>query len=166
MGNSAGDERQDDSAEHGFPIADELIVEPADDQPEPPPERELTAMEMMDAPARASEQTRRTVLWMAFSFMFALFALTIGVIVAYGLDPLTVVTLAILGMACYALFGALRYKGEDPMAQFDPPPLPKRRLGLRRRERMTPERRPSSRSDSTVDSGADPDVDRDVDPRK
>lgn len=136
---SDGDDPRDvpDAAEpaapgHGFPVANDPFPDveaaaPADTQ------RELTALEMMDAPARPDERTRKAVLWMALSFATVMFVLTIGVIVSSGLDILEVFTVILLAGIIYGLVGALRYKGEDPMAQFDPPPIPKKRFGRRGR---------------------------------
>ncbi|MBI5310668.1 MAG: hypothetical protein HZB14_06535 [Actinobacteria bacterium] len=126
------DPAEQSPAEHGFPMAgdpfpDDESAAPADTR------RELTALEMMDAPARPDERTRKAVLWMALSFATVMFVLTIGVIVSSGLDILEVFTVILLSGIIYGLVGALRYKGDDPMAQFDPPPLPKRRFGRGRR---------------------------------
>jgi hypothetical protein len=120
----------------GFPVAGEDPA--AADREEsgdeaPAQERELTAMEMMGAPNRPSDQARKTVLWMSLAFASVLFAMTIAVITLYGLDILTLFTAVILGFVLAAMIGALRYKGEDPMAQFDPPPRPKRRFGRRKK---------------------------------
>ena len=90
-------------------------------------DREPTVMELMNAPDRPSDNARKTVLWISLAFAGALFAMTFGVVTFYGLDFLTLVTLVILGFVIAAMIGALRYKGEDPMAQFDPPPRPKSR---------------------------------------
>lgn len=109
------------------PFPDVESAAPADTQ------RELTALEMMDAPSRPDERTRKAVLWMALAFASVLFALTAGIIVSSGLDILEVFTLILLGGLIYGLIGALRYKGDDPMAQFDPPPIPKKRVGRRSR---------------------------------
>lgn len=123
-----------DAPGHGFPVEgdpfpDEPIGLPADQR------RELTALEMMDAPARPNERTRKTVIWVALAFASVMFSLTLGVIAVSGLDILEVFTLLMLGGVIYGLFGALRHKGEDPMAQFDPPPIPKRRVGRRTRRK-------------------------------
>lgn len=91
-------------------------------------EREPTVIELMNGPRRASESRRRTVLWIALTFTTLMLVLTVAVISLYGLDFLTLLSLAILGMIEAAMIGALRYKGEDPMEQFDPidrePPRP------------------------------------------
>lgn len=90
-------------------------------------EREPSVIELMNGPARPDARKRRTVLWIGLAFGAMLLALTLGVIALYGLDFLTLLTAAILVMVVAAMIGALRYKGEDPMAQFDPPRVPKRR---------------------------------------
>ncbi len=95
-------------------------------------EREPTVIELMNGPARPDARKRRTVLWIGLAFGAMLLALTFGVIALYGLDFLTLLTAAILVMIVAAMIGALRYKGEDPMAQFDPPQPPERR-GFRRK---------------------------------
>lgn len=150
MGGSPHDDRPD----HGFPVAGETLDGDvdldgsADDRDsagaaitsdhdsagaEIPPDRELTVIEMMNGPGRPDERTRRTVLWAALAFASALLALTGAVILLSGVNLLEIVALVVLAAIIYGLIGALRYKGADPMAQFDPPPIPKRRLGRRRR---------------------------------
>lgn len=131
------DEREDTTAageDLGFPVAGEDPV-PADedtrDAGAPGDERELTAMEMMGAPNRPSDSARKTVLWISLAFASVLFVTTVAVISYSGLDILTLTALIIFGIAVYTLIGAVRYKGEDPMAQFDPPPRPKRRFWRR-----------------------------------
>ncbi|MGK2877450.1 MAG: hypothetical protein ACSLFF_02555 [Solirubrobacterales bacterium] len=84
-------------------------------------ERELTVIEMMNGPARPSPRRQRTFLWVGLAFSSFLFAMTVAVIGLYGLDVLTLMTIVPLGFLVAAMIGALRYKGEDPMAQFDPP---------------------------------------------
>ncbi len=84
-------------------------------------ERELTVIELMNGPARPTERRRRTVIWIGLAFSSVLFVLTLAVIGLYGLDILTLMTIVPLGFLVAAMIGALRYKGEDPMARFDPP---------------------------------------------
>ncbi len=84
-------------------------------------EREPSVIELMNGPERPSPRRRRTVLWISLAFSSLLFVMTLFVIRAYGLDILTLFTLIVLGFVVAAMLGALRYKGEDPMAQFDPP---------------------------------------------
>lgn len=84
-------------------------------------ERELTVIELMNGPARPSPRRQRTVIWVGLAFSSVLFVLTLAVIGLYGLDFLTLITIVPLGFLVAAMIGALRYKGEDPMAQFDPP---------------------------------------------
>ena len=84
-------------------------------------ERELTVIELMNGPARPSARRRNAVLWVGLAFSSVLFVLTLAVIGLYGLDILTLMTIVPLGFLVAAMIGALRYKGEDPMAQFDPP---------------------------------------------
>jgi len=84
-------------------------------------ERELTVIELMNGPARPSARRRSAVLWVGLAFSSVLFVLTLAVIGLYGLDILTLMTIVPLGFLVAAMIGALRYKGEDPMAQFDPP---------------------------------------------
>lgn len=111
-----------------FPIAGEDPEPDTQDGAEPTEERELTAMEMMGAPNRPSDSAQKTVLWISLIFISLIFAMTLAVIGFYGLDILTLSTLVILGFIEVVLIGAVRYKGEDPMAKFDPPPRPKKRL--------------------------------------
>ncbi|MGH2907014.1 MAG: hypothetical protein ACRDKI_09655 [Solirubrobacterales bacterium] len=107
----------------GFPVEGDA----ESDQPLLEEERELTAMEMMGAPNRPSDNARKTVLWISLAFASVLFAMTVAVISYSGIDVLTLSALILLGVAVYTLIGAVRYKGEDPMAQFDPPPRPKKK---------------------------------------
>ncbi len=112
----------------------------ADDKPtddffgEPEEERELTALEMMNAPPRPTESRKRTVLWISLAFATTMLALTVAVIALWGIDILTLFTAIALAFVVAAMIGALRYKGEDPMAQFDPPERPRPR-GFWRRSR-------------------------------
>jgi hypothetical protein len=92
---------------------------------------ERPVIEMMNGPGRPSERRLRAVLWVGLAFATLMLTLTVAVIFFYGLDILTVTTLAILLMVAAAMVGALRYKGEDPMAQFDSGEIPAR--GRRRR---------------------------------
>jgi hypothetical protein len=55
------------------------------------------------------------------------------VISIYGLDILTIFTGIALAFLVAAMIGALRYEGEDPMAQFDPPDRPPPRRFWRRK---------------------------------
>ncbi|MBJ7354760.1 MAG: hypothetical protein JHC98_08050 [Thermoleophilaceae bacterium] len=84
-------------------------------------EREPTVIELMNGPERPSPRRRRTVLWVGLAFASVMFAMTVAVIGLYGLDVLTLMTIVPVGFLVAAMIGALRYKGEDPMAQFDPP---------------------------------------------
>ncbi|MGH2958905.1 MAG: hypothetical protein ACRDKE_04825 [Solirubrobacterales bacterium] len=84
-------------------------------------ERELTVIELMNGPERPSPRRRRTVIWIGLAFSSVLFVMTVAVIGLYGLDVLTLMTIIPLGFLVAAMIGALRYQGEDPMAQFDPP---------------------------------------------
>ncbi|MBJ7458816.1 MAG: hypothetical protein JHD02_06500 [Thermoleophilaceae bacterium] len=84
-------------------------------------ERELTVIEMMNGPERPSPRRRRAFLWVGLAFATFLFTMTVAVIGLYGLDLLTLMTIIPLGFLVAAMIGALRYKGEDPMARFDPP---------------------------------------------
>lgn len=84
-------------------------------------EREQSVIEMMNGPERPTERRRNTVLWICLAFATALLAMTVAVISIYGLDILTLFTAIALGFMVAAMIGALRYKGVDPMAQFDPP---------------------------------------------
>lgn len=84
-------------------------------------ERELSVIELMNGPARPSARRRRAVIWVGLAFSSVMFVLTLAVIGLYGLDILTLMTIVPLGFLVAAMVGALRYKGEDPMAQFDPP---------------------------------------------
>lgn len=96
-------------------------------------ERELTVIELMNGPERPSPRRRRTVLWFALAFVSVLFVMTLSVIGLYGLDLLTLITIVPLAFFVAAMIGALRYKGEDPMAQFDPPDrVPQRRFWRRK----------------------------------
>ena len=84
-------------------------------------ERELTVIEMMNGPARPSPKRQRTFLWVGLAFASFMFMMTVAVIGLYGLDILTLITIVPLGFLVAAMIGALRYKGEDPLAKFDPP---------------------------------------------
>jgi hypothetical protein len=84
-------------------------------------EREPSVIELMNGPERPSPRRRRTVLWIALAFASVFFFMTVAVIGLYGLDLLTLMTIIPAGLLVVAMIGALRYKGEDPMAQFDPP---------------------------------------------
>jgi Flp pilus assembly protein TadB len=84
-------------------------------------ERQQSVIEMMNGPERPSPRRRQTVLWIALAFASVFFFMTVAVIGLYGLDILTLFTLLAVGFLVAAMIGALRYKGEDPMAQFDPP---------------------------------------------
>lgn len=84
-------------------------------------EREPTVIELMNGPQRPGARRRNTVLWIALAFATLMLAMTCAVIGFYGLDVLTLTTVVILGFTIAAMIGQLRYKGEDPMAQFDPP---------------------------------------------
>lgn len=95
------------------------------DEQERAGEREPSVIELMNGPARPTPERRRTVLWVALSFATLMLAMTVAVIAFYGLDLLTLVTALMLIFIVAAMIGQLRYKGEDPMAQFDPPERPK-----------------------------------------
>jgi hypothetical protein len=95
-------------------------------------EREETVIELMNGPSRPSPQRRRTVVWIGLAFGTLMLALTLGVIAQQGLDILTLTTLVALVFLDAAMIGLLRYRGEDPMAQFDPPERPKSRRRSRR----------------------------------
>jgi Flp pilus assembly protein TadB len=133
VGSEDIDENKPVDEDLGFPVADD---EPAalETDEEPAEERELTAMEMMGAPNRASESARKTVLWISLSFASVLFMLTLAVVGLYGLDILTLFSAVLFGFMCFVLIGAVRYKGEDPMAQFDPPPRTKTRFFRRKKK--------------------------------
>lgn len=88
-------------------------------------EREPTVIELMNGPHRPSERSKQTVLWISLAFVAALFALTFGVMTFYGVSFIGLFSLVGLGFVAAAMIGAIRYKGEDPMAQFDPPREPK-----------------------------------------
>lgn len=96
--------------------------------------RERSVIEMMNGPARPGNRTRSTVLWLAVAFVATLFSLTTWVMFVNGLNWLALVSLVILGFILVALGGMLRYKGQDPMAQFDSQ-IPARRRRHRRGER-------------------------------
>ncbi len=96
-------------------------------------DRELSVIEMMNGPERPSPRRRRAVLWVALAFASIMFVMTLAVIRNYGLDILTLMTIIPLGLLVVAMIGALRYKGEDPMAQFDPPDRPPPRRFWRRK---------------------------------
>lgn len=95
-------------------------------------ELEPSVIELMNGPARPSERSKQTVLWLCFAFVCALITLTFVVMTFYGVTPLSIISLVVLGFVAVAMLGALRYKGEDPMAQFDPPRQPKSKLFWRR----------------------------------
>lgn len=128
-----GSDDRDDQDVHGLPETG-TPAEPSD-TPEtlvgapgaPPLERELTVIEMMNGPARPDEQLRKTVLWLALAFASMLLALTFGVVAINGVHVLELVSILVLGALVLGMIGALRHKGVDPMAQFDPPPADRRR---------------------------------------
>lgn len=95
-------------------------------------DREPTVIELMNGPGRPTESRKRTVLYVALTFAVLMLLLTLAVISLYGLDWLTLFTAAGLLVILAAMIGALRYKGEDPMAQFEPEGIPRRRGLLRR----------------------------------
>lgn len=96
-------------------------------------DREPSVIELMNGPGRPTEERRKTVLWISLAFSMMMLAATIFVIVTYGPDLLTLITLAIMVMLVAAMIGALRYKGEDPLEHLEPPELPERRFGRRRK---------------------------------
>lgn len=96
-------------------------------------DRERSVIEMMNGPARAGKRGRATVLWLALAFVAALFSLTTWVMFANGVNWLALLSLVILGYILIALAGMLRYKGQDPMAQFDSELPVKRRRGMRKK---------------------------------
>jgi membrane glycosyltransferase len=129
--------RVDKEDKPDFPVAGEdLPPVGAEPMPEEPvKERELTAMEMMGAPNRPSDNTRKTVLWISLAFSSVLFVMTLAVISFSGLDILTLLTAGLFGFMSFVLIGAVRYKGEDPMAKFDPPPRPKTKFFGRKKKK-------------------------------
>lgn len=88
-------------------------------------EREPSVIELMNGPHRPSKRSQLTVLWISLAFVSALFAMTFGVMTFYGVSWIGLFTLVGLGFVAAAMIGAIRYKGEDPMAKFDPPRKPK-----------------------------------------
>jgi cytosine/uracil/thiamine/allantoin permease len=86
--------------------------------------REQSVIELMNGPLRPTAQRQRTVLWISLAFATLMLAMTCAVIHFYGLDILTLFTAVALGFVVAAMIGALRYKGVDPMAQFDPEDRP------------------------------------------
>jgi len=131
-----------DSTEHiegkpDFPVAGEDLP-PVGTEPlgeEPVKEPELSAMQMMGAPNRPTDRTTKTVLWIGLAFSSVLFVMTIAVISFTGVDILTLFAAALFGFMSFVLIGAVRYKGEDPMAKFDPPPLEKTKFFGRKKKR-------------------------------
>ncbi len=120
----------------------------------------MTVIEMMDGPGRPTERTRATVLWIALAFASVLMSLTLGVIYTSGLDVLELIVVVMLGAMIFVLIGALRYRGVDPMAQFEPQPIPRRR---RRRRKPSSgdrsdrgDRGDSNEDDDPDDPGNDP----------
>lgn len=103
----------------------------------PETDRDRTVVEMMKGPARSGKRTRTTVLWLALAFVAALFSLTTWVMFINGVNWLALLSLVMLGYIMIALVGMLRYKGQDPMAQFDTqlPAGRRRRKREQRRER-------------------------------
>lgn len=98
-------------------------------------EREPTVIELMNGPRRPSPERRKAVLWVGLTFATLLLLATVVVVSFSGLDLLSLVTIGLLLMMAAAMIGALRYKGEDPMAQFDPPEPPRRRWRPGKEER-------------------------------
>lgn len=90
----------------------------------------------MNGPDRPSDSSQRTIVWVCTAFISLLFVMTLGVIARNGLDILTIFTLIILGFILVALFGMLRYKGTDVMAQFDPPERVKKKRRFRRETKV------------------------------
>lgn len=85
-----------------------------------------SVIEILKGPERPDARRRRGVIWLSMAFAAAILAMTFAVIAFYGPSLLTIITAAGLFAVIYAMIGALRYRGEDPMAQFDPPRRPKR----------------------------------------
>jgi hypothetical protein len=96
-------------------------------------EREQSVIELMNGPERPTPKRRKTVLWVCLTFAMTMLAMTVAVISIYGLDILTIFTGIALAFLVAAMIGALRYEGEDPMAQFDPPDRPPPRRFWRRK---------------------------------
>lgn len=99
-------------------------------------DREPTVIELMNGPKRQSERNRRAVQWVGLAFSTMMLALTCGVIYLYGLDVLTLMSAVMLGFLVIAMIGTLRYKGEDPMEQFEP--HDDLRPSLRRKKKRRP----------------------------
>ncbi len=101
-------------------------------------DREPTVIELMNGPKRPDARQRKTVQWIGLAFSTMLLALTCAVVYLYGLDVLTLVSLVVLGFLVAAMIGTLRYKGEDPMQQFEP--HDDLRPSLRRKKKRRPRR--------------------------
>lgn len=86
----------------------------------------------MGGPGRPSDGLKKTILWLCAAIVTGLVALTLWVSLYRGFDFLSVLSLLILGVILAALFGAIRYKGEDPLAHLDPPREPGSKLFWRR----------------------------------
>jgi hypothetical protein len=98
-------------------------------------EREPTVIELMNGPGRPSPERRKVVLWVALTFATFMLLATAAVVSYAGLDLLSLITLGLLLMLVAGMIGALRYKGEDPLAHLDPPQRPQRRRRSRNEER-------------------------------
>lgn len=83
-------------------------------------DREPSVIELMNGPKRPDARARKTVQWIALAFSTILLTLTVAVVFLYGLDVLTLLSLIGLAFLVIAMVGTLRYKGEDPMEQFEP----------------------------------------------
>lgn len=75
--------------------------------------RAYTRPDKMPAPPSAA--LRRAVLLGALAFTLVFAAMTVFVVIEQGFDIFVLAALVILAMFAFGLFGALRYRGEDPV---------------------------------------------------
>lgn len=108
--------------------------EPTSEAPEhsADPGREPSVVELMGGPGRPSDGLKKSILWLCAAIVLGMIALTFWVSLWRGFDFLSVLSLMILGVILVALFGAIRYKGEDPLAHLEPPKEPDSKLFWRR----------------------------------
>lgn len=116
-----------------FPVAsgDRQTDNPDETERSRDPKRERSVMEQLNAPARPGPRAQKSILWFCLFFLLAFLAMTATVIAESGPDFVMVIAVVLCSVAIYALVGMIRYKGEDPMAQFDPPPSEDERSGRR-----------------------------------
>lgn len=72
--------------------------------------------EIVGRPKQVGDRAKMWILGTSFLILAGLVAMTLYVLLAYGPDLLTVVTMAVLCLILYGLINAAVYKGKDPLA--------------------------------------------------